>query len=219
MNQDLRTVEKRTLSYWFEDGIWDISFGLALLVMGLFYVLIAVLRLEGTLGMVLPMVQMALIITVFLFIGRLVKFLKERITYPRTGQLVYRKPSNPQRMMRLLRSALFGALFAALMAVVASLPSMHDRTSAIAGGLLGLASFFLGLRFGILRYYFIGLVTILAGLGISLVRGSFINMTGFFFCVLGLIWMAAGGLALWRYLRSTQLSSAEVDVPGPTEEL
>jgi len=244
-DQTIHAIEKRTGRYWLEDGLWDLGFGLVMVTMGLLLTFVpdpagselvsaatAVAitpamapALAAALALAVAAAMMGVMAAAFFLLGWAIKYLKERITYPRAGYVAYRRRTGLQRSRRIVIAGFTGAVVSALMAVVASLPAMHDRTPAVAGALLGMVTFYLGIRFGVMRYYGVGFCTILLGLGVSLIntdinsrRGFALGANGIFFIAFGLLWMVCGGLALWAFLRRNRPDENDNPSPGQAEE-
>jgi hypothetical protein len=215
-NDPIREIEKRTQRYWFEDGIWDLGFGFILLIMGLFFLFTANLPEENPISKWAGLFQIVLIVGSFFALSKVVRLLKERITYPRTGFVVYRRKN---RSRRALTSGLVGMVFAGSMAYLTTLPIVKDRITAVNGILLGLTCLYLGYRFGVIRYYLIGGLTILIGYLISLQSVEYVSGVGWFFSSFGVIWLVSGAAALIHYLRSTQPADKDSDSTQSGENL
>src|SRR5512133_1902856 len=120
-NNSTEEIKKRAQRYWYEDGIWEIAFGLINALLGGYLLITAQFSWSGPLAIVLLLLQMAVIIGMFWSINKIVKYMKERITYPRTGYVAYRRPAPGARLKRVLLmigiSAGIGAFIAALSAL------------------------------------------------------------------------------------------------------
>jgi hypothetical protein len=200
---------RRTVRYWYIDGLNEISFGILCLILGAYFAadFAAERGLPSGSGLHFALESSFVLIIVGggLLLNRLVKMLKNRITYPRTGYVAYRQPSKGRRRI-------IPAFIAAAMAVVVSLLFMNAPASlswmpAITG--VGFAGvwFYLAYRIGLLRFYLlagsellIGTVLSFAGIG---------NTTGLslFYGLTGLAVILSGAATLVRYLRSTSGSS------------
>jgi hypothetical protein len=82
---------RRAAEYWFVDGLPDLVFGVAMVLMGALPIGILVLHADG----LKPVVVVLLLgfLALFIWDRRAVGFLKARITYPRTGYA--RPPGDP----------------------------------------------------------------------------------------------------------------------------
>lgn len=72
----VQEISKRTQRYWFEDGIWEIGFGLVNAFLGVFYLVTAQIHWEGPLSIFLMLLQMGVLISCFALINRVVVYLK-----------------------------------------------------------------------------------------------------------------------------------------------
>jgi hypothetical protein len=210
MNQkDLQAITKRTERYWFEDGIWEICFGLVNMLLAGFYLLAG--RLEAA-GEWLVALQMLVIVGAFLGMGRLVKLLKERITYPRTGYVAYRKPAPSARVKRAVLTGLLALLMAGIVGAAATVRLMRNTTALVAAILLAGALVYLGYRFSLPRLYLTAGLTVGLGFVFALLALPDSAATAGFFGAFGLLVTLSGGAALAAYLARSRAGS------GPAEE-
>ncbi len=210
MNQkELQNVEKRTVGYWFEDGVFDIVIGAGFALLGLSYFAVEAIQPISWLAEVAGLIQIVLLLLVFFFLGKVVKKIKERVVYPRTGQVVYKQRSRSERFLRGMRSGVLSFLFAAAFSIFALAPNMHQVLPAIMGGLFAVAFMILGWRVGVMRYFITGGGIFIAGLGVSLLNSPFINQTGILFVAVGLVLAATGLAGLISYLRQNPLDAIE----------
>lgn len=203
--KDLQKIEKRTTSYWFEDGVFDIVVGFGLALLGLSYFAVEALQPVSWLASVAGLLQVILLMIVFFLLNRVVVKIKEQIVYPRTGEVKYQKRPGSERFKRALRSAVLSFLFAAAFSIFALAPKMHQVLPAIVGGLFAFSFLLLGLKVAVMRYYFIGVGVFVAGLLVSLLPTGFINQTGLMFLAIGLIMVLAGGVGLWIYIKNNPI--------------
>lgn len=205
--KDLQKIEKRTTSYWFEDGVFDIVVGFGLALLGLSYFVVEALQPISWLANVAGLLQVILMMAVFFLLNRVVVKIKEHIVYPRTGEVRYNKRPRSERFKRALRSGALSFLFAAAFSIFALAPKMHQVLPAIVGGLFAFSFLLLGMKVGVMRYYIIGTGVFVAGLLVSLLPSGFINQTGVMFLAIGLIMALAGGIGLWTYIKNNPVGS------------
>jgi hypothetical protein len=204
MNQDkIEAIQNKVKSYWFSDGLWDMGFGIALLILGLFNVFLSALKLDDSSGWLLGVLEILVVLLPFLLLGKVVNYFKERITYPRTGFVLYRRQTTSHRLLRMLRAALTSFIFASVFAFITLLPVMRERLPAFCGLVLGLVTVFMGWRFRVTRYYLIGFLTLILGVVVSMVVFSTSQSVGLFFSAYGGLWLTGGALTLATYLRHT----------------
>jgi hypothetical protein len=210
--KDLKKIEQRTTSYWFEDGVFDIVVGFGLALLGLSYFAVEALQPVSWLASVAGLLQVILMMAVFFLLNRVVVKIKERIVYPRTGEIKYHARPRSERLKRGLRSGVLSFLFAAAFSIFALAPKMHQILPAIVGGLFAFSFFLLGLKVAVMRYYFIGVIVFVAGLMVSLLPTGFINQTGLLFLAIGLIMALAGGVGLWIYIKNNPIDPGNEEI-------
>jgi hypothetical protein len=210
-NDPVEEIAKRTQRYWFEDGLWEIAFGLVNALLAGFYFLVLYLDRLGISGGIVLVLQMVVIVGAFLGMGRLVKFFKERITYPRTGFVAYHKPSPVTRLKRILRTIFISAFMAALISMIAVIQLNRglNLTALVTGALLAAALVYFGYRFDLVRMYLIASLVFLLGLALSLSPIADELAIAVFFAGLGLLMILSGGITLAIYLRSSQTNAGD----------
>ncbi|HZW04990.1 MAG TPA: hypothetical protein VFF68_13740, partial [Anaerolineaceae bacterium] len=142
---------KRTRQYWYVDGISEMFTGLFILLLGAFFAVIPLIPSVAARTWLLALGQPALILLGFWLGGKAVRAVKERLTYPRTGYLAFRKPTRKHRWGRLVFAAVLSASLGVLFSVLFNL--IPERwIPAIAAGVLGLFMLFLAYQLGLVRF-------------------------------------------------------------------
>jgi hypothetical protein len=212
----VNNITKRTQRYWYEDGIWEIGFGLVNALLGLFYLLTANLDWEGPYSMLLVALQMGLLIGLFTTINRVVTFLKERITYPRTGYVAYRKPAPSARLKKILRTALIAAGTGALVGGLATIQAAANQMPLVISVILAGTLVFIGYYFSLVRLFITAALSIAWGYILSRYSLSNLSSTGAFFAGFGLLILLSGAVTLFIYLRRTHRVTKDLlDVSFP----
>lgn len=208
MKDPVKNIQQRTQRYWYVDGISEIAAGAVFLIMGLFFLLIGLAETGSATGLILAIGQPLIILLGIWGAGRAVKFLKERITYPRTGYVLYSRKPVKRRAAALVLAAVISLLMTVF---IAWLTENYGRNwvPAVAGVLLSLVMILLGYRFGLIRFYLLGAFTFILGMAMAFLPLETKFDTAIFFSVFGLAWMSSGGLTLWHYMRNTQLAPPE----------
>ncbi len=210
-------VRKRTERYWYEDGIWEISFGLAIAVLaGVNFLVVSLAKTNFPAG-ILVLLQVASIGIVFLLVGRLVRFLKERITYPRTGYVCYHKPAPLSRARRILVMVLLATGLSALIGLLSAFGVVATSVALITGIILGTALVYLGVHFDLMRMFVLAALTLALGGAVALLPVGESFGTAFFFGGFSLLFLFSGAGALWSYLRRTQSAGADDDYEAPNQ--
>jgi hypothetical protein len=195
LDAELSRAQRRTVQYWFDDGLVELVIGSGFLLMGLCFVLLATVPLPGYLNLV----PIALMFGIILGGPHLIRKAKERLVYRRTGYVSFTRPSPRRRWL----TPLVGFVTASLLGVlVAKAPSLETWIPAGLGLLM--AAFFLRMNRSVRtgRLSTLAGVSALTGLLISL-HGDTGNLAGgIYFTVIGAVMAAGGALVLRSYLRN-----------------
>lgn len=204
MNQtQIDQIVKRTQRAWYEDGLWELGFGVILGVLGLYYLLVGALNLEERLGLLLPLIQMVILLGIFWAVGRAIKSLKERLTFPRTGYVSFPRPTGSGRWRKALTAGLLAAFTGGAVAVITEV-TVQNIMPMVVSIVLALVILYIGFRFGISRYLALALISIGFGIAASLMHLTSLISMAFLFVGIALLWLLSGGLTLASFLRRTQ---------------
>ncbi len=201
---ELRDIERRTRRYFYEDGFVEIAVGILFLILGGYFFagvwLPETSRVRSWLDSSLILVFLA---GVFL-VRRLVRFLKARVTYPRTGYVAYKKPEDAPRR-RVVAAVSGGVIAAAFSALLAVAPSARAWLPALNGLLFAVTGYLLARRTEVTRFYVLAAASALIGLAVVL--GGYQDTQGLslYYAVLGGAVILSGLVALRLYLRRTRL--------------
>lgn len=208
MQSNLTDVEQRVKRYWYTDGIGELIGGGMFILLGIYF---AGQHYLGEHSLIGGLLQAGLVIFLIggMSIGRwLIKALKSRVTYPRTGYVEYhvdRQNSNKRRVIVAVVAALvagFSLVFAGQIA------SFLNLTLALTGILVGIILIFLqGRGSGLERFYLLGAFSILLGVALSLSRLPDGYSLGLFYGLMGISFVTSGGIVLHRYLQDNPLPS------------
>lgn len=205
-NESLKKIHQRSLGYWFEDGLLEIVLGGLFLLLGVTFSIEGISD-PGTLTRRLSGI-IALLIMVFGSIAArpIIRRLKERITYPRTGYITYRNPK-PTRRSRTLSYILILGIVLIVVGIITSAPEKTlSWLPMFEGVIIGGFLLFIGYRTLIYRFYVLGAISILVGTLLSVSGiGNLIGM-GILFIILGFSLLFSGGYRLYIYLRQTESS-------------
>lgn len=199
MSRNIDDAAQRTRRYWYEDGLWEIASGLIILVLGASFFVKQLLP-PGPMSRNFAALAMPVIVIGGLLLARrLVSMVRSRITYPRTGYVAYRPPST----VRSMASASIGAAVAAIIAALAVIPAARAWTALVDGIVFAIAFLYIARYVGLVRFYALGVVSILAGAGAFLTGLDYDDGFAFFFSVVGISLIASGSIALRSYLGRT----------------
>ena len=198
----IENVIRNTRKYWYVDGLSEIAGGLIIFFAGLTYWLVAQMENTAYKYVLLTLAQPAVIILGSWLAQKILPLIKERVTYPRTGYLVFRKPVKKHRFQRILYVGLIAAVVGALVTMLSS--ALPERFLPFLSSIfLAMVSIYIGYHTAVRRFYWIGLV--LLGFGAFL---TYLNFSGslpytLLFSGIGIIWVISGIITLILYLRKT----------------
>jgi len=198
MNDDLDHVVQRTRQYWFTDGLVELSMGGIFLFLGLYFFVQSLLP-SGSILLFVLQASFILAIIGSIFLGRrLVSKYKSRLTFPRTGYVTYKQASVTQRLisasLALFMSALILGLFLTTTISMNWIP-------AITGLIVSIVWLISAARVGLTRFYLQSLLSIILGVGLSLVHLETYQSLALYYAVMGIVLMLSGALILAKYLR------------------
>ena len=203
----LKDVTRRTERYWYEDGLWEISFGLVYAALAGYYILVQRLgwfRLVGPISLISPFLQVFEMLGIFWVGGRLVKYLKEHITYPRTGYVSYRKPAKQSRIRRIFLAGAISAVVAAVVAVMASFSTLQNQMPLIISLPMAGALVYLGYRFNLARMFVIATLMVVSGYVVSMLSLDEDIVIALFFGTLAALLIVSGLITFALYLLRTK---------------
>ena len=199
MSDSYKEIEQKTRRYWYVDGLVEIFIGLLLVVVGL--LVLTPEQFPG--GSWLRLIAVAGLLVIIVggawLGGRMVRAVKTRLTYPRTGYVSYRKPSRQRRLRNFLIMILIAVLWTIVVLILGN--ALIAWVPLIDGLVLGAILWVAGM--GLLRFYLLA--------GLSLIVGSTLaylqiggNAGQFMFdSIMGLSLAVSGTITLIHYLRQT----------------
>jgi len=217
MSTNLDQTIKRTRQYWYVDGLAEITFGGLCLLLGLYFFAKATKAPQSPIGFVLDIGFVVIVVGYGFLAGRVLKAVKMRLTYPRTGYVSYPRSKGKRRRTTFIIGAIIGAAlvvtFATGLASLAWIPAIN-------GLLLGGAWLFVAHQIGLPRFYAMALLSVLLGMGISIAGvGDMLGLATYYLAI-SLVMLAFGGYTLYTYLRDTQppQKTSSLDVPSIKEK-
>ena len=211
----LETTRRRTERYWYEDGIWEIGFGLVNLLLAGYFPLTRLLQTMDGYNLVLVVLQLAVMLGIFWMMGHLVRFLKERITYPRTGYVAYRRGPLKARARRILLIGLLSAGIAATLTVISASSSISSATPLVSGVIMAGLVTYLGIHYSLLRMLVLAVVMLALSVLMAFFPLPAEQSQVLFFGAYGLLFLASGGVTLVSYLRRTRPQDGTLDYEAP----
>jgi hypothetical protein len=204
MTNDIDKVIQRTHRYWYEDGLNEIATGCMFVLCGLFLFMMYSVPLGSLLAPVLAVGFVILVAFGGLAISRAVKAVKNRVTYPRTGYVSYRRPESNRR-----RRLILGGLGIALSMLCIVLSKVHALAWLVSmpmveGFIVGGIVLYLGYKLGLARFYVLAFLSALVGVIVALNGFDDALGSAAYFGEMGLVLTASGLFTLRTYLSQTQ---------------
>lgn len=201
MHSNVSDVEKRVTRYWYTDGIAELIGGGMFLLLGIYFAVQEFMG-QNSLASGLLQASLALIMIAGAFVSRrLVNALKTRLTYPRTGYVEYQVNEDQIKRRRIWAFALAFVVSALTMIFVRAFQSF-DSIVALTGVVVGLVLIILRAKSaGLPRFYFLGGISLLLGLALSISGLPNGYSLGLFYGLMGICFVVSGGLTLGKYLR------------------
>ena len=162
---DIEKIEKRTVQSFYDDGLFEIALGFIFLVFG-GYIFGQTIVPEGSpLNAVFSVLFVLVIVSSGFLVNRIVRFLKRRITYPRTGYVAYKKKEpSPKRR---LAAGIVGGVIAALFTLLAIAPSVKALLPALNGLLGAFAVLLFANKVGLIRFYILSAASAVIGIAVT----------------------------------------------------
>lgn len=210
MTDDIRDIERRTKQYFYNDGLTEIALGIMFLMLGGYFFGSIALPANSLAKTWLDASFILVIFAGMFIVRRLVRFLKFRITYPRTGYVSYKKKEIGPR--RRAAAAVSGGVVAIVLAVLLAVsPSVKSWLPALNGVLLGFAISLFARRAEIARFYVLAAASAVIGLAIALAGIGDVKGISLYYAVFGGAVVISGLAALILYLRRSRGDGGEFD--------
>ena len=204
---DIEKIEKRTVQYFYNDGLSEIAIGLLFLVLG-GYIFGQTIVPEGSpLNAVFSVLLVLVIVSSGFLVNRILRFLKRRITYPRTGYVAYKKrePSPKRR----LAAGIVGGVIAALFTFLAIAPSVRALLPALNGLLLAFAVLLFANKVGLIRFYILSAASAVIGIAVTVAGVGDSKGISLYWGLFGATLIVSGLATLVAYLRKSPRADRE----------
>jgi hypothetical protein len=200
MKDQIDQVMRRAQRYWHIDGMTEIAFAWVCFILGIYFYLSATLP-QGTLLSTLLDSSLIIILLAGGFLGnKLVNYVKQRVIYPRTGYVSYRRKSGANRWVAGILALLIGATVGGLMVTI---PASFAWMPALTGFFLSIPLLILGYRSGSWRFYLLCLISLIAGMGLSITGHGNILGLSYYYLIFCFALFISGGLTFRNYLLTT----------------
>jgi MFS family permease len=209
MDTNLKKVERRTIQYWYEDGIWEMTFGVMVLFPGIYLLGYALIPMKSLWRALWAIGMLPVIIIGIRFVRRTVRLLKEKWTYPRAGFVSYRRPDGRKRPRRF---SLVGGMAGIVGALGYSLLRYSVGFSWVLAGfglIFALTLFYIAIRTNLIRFFLLSVFVF--AMGIVLARSGLAAVSGLsaFYCLMGLALCVSGAITLRQFVRKNPVLEKE----------
>jgi hypothetical protein len=209
MSDNFRNSQLRTFQYFYVDGSFEFGFGLLCLILAAFFY--AETHVQGWLSAVVDSSLVLVLIGGAWLINRLIKILKERITWPRTGYVTYKRRDGGYRGWRFVLGLVVSGLVAALASIFATSPSLHiSALPLLSGLLLGLVLVVFAWRTSIPRFYLLAFLSAVLGVTLAYGRLEDIVALAIYYLLFGVVLFATGACVLRAYLHQNPAVQDEI---------
>jgi hypothetical protein len=205
---DIEKIERRTIRSFYDDGLFEIALGLVFLFLGGYFFAQAVLPEGSFLSSLMSALFVFVIFAGAFLVNRILRFLKRRITYPRTGYMAPKKVpvSSKRKTAAAAAGAVIGMSLAALYVLA---PPVRALLPAVNGLLLALVVFLIASKVGLVRFYVLAAVAAALGCGVTAAGMGDIKGVSVAYGLFGAAVIVSGLSALIVYLNRS---------PRPGEE-
>lgn len=200
---NINEVIRNTRRYWYVDGLSEISGGVLIALIALTYYLSYQVENIATRSLLLGFGQPAVIILGTVLARKVIAYLKEKITYPRTGYLSFKQQKGNKRVRRVLMVIILAVITSVL--VTFFLKAFPDRyLPLLTAVLLGVFTLYLGYQNAVPRFFVVSVLTIVWGGFLTWFYPDFVLIFPLLFAGIGIIWIIAGLWTFIRYMQQTE---------------
>lgn len=210
---DIEKIEKRTVQSFYEDGLSEIALGLILLLLGGYFFAQAIVPKDSALGSELNILFVLVIVSAGFLGNRILRFLKRRITYPRTGYVTFnKKERSPKR--RAATAVVAMIISASLAALYGLSPSVRTLFPALNGLLFAVAALLFAHKVGLIRFYVLAAASAVIGVAVIAAGVGYAKGISLYYALFGAAMLISGLAALVVYLRRSPHPAADAS-EGP----
>ncbi len=204
MKNNIDKVIQRTHRYWYEDGLNEIAAGCMFVACGLFLLMMRFLRPGSPLACVVAVGLTGLVAFGGLAVSKAVKAAKNRVTYPRTGYVSYRRPGSSGRPWIIGAGVGIGLAMLGIGLSKVHAPTWLMSMAMVQGLIIGAALLYMGHRLGLARFYVLAFLSALTGAVVALNGFDETLGSAAYFGEMGFVLTASGLFTLRAYLSQTQ---------------
>lgn len=205
---DIDKIEKRTVRSYYDDGLLEVALGAFLLFLGGWLCAQAAAPRGSHLESALSVLFVLVIVSAGFVVGRIVRFFKHRVTYPRTGYVSFKK-KEPDPKRKAAAAVVGGLIGASLAALYTLSPSARTLLPAVNGLLIAVAVLLAAHRVGVFRFYLLAAASVIIGFVLTATGNGDLKGVGAFYFVFGAAVLISGLAALAVYLRRSAPAGEE----------
>jgi hypothetical protein len=197
---DVDKIEKRTVRSFYDDGVFEIALGSVFVLLGGYLFVQTALPKGSALAAIMSIALIGVIFLAGFLISRIIRVLKRRITYPRTGYVAFKKhPVSPRRR---LRAGLFGGFMGLLLVLLLALaPSLSVLLPVMISFPVANVAFKIANKVGVPRFFVLAAVSAVIGFALTAAGIGGARGIGLAFGLVGGCLILSGSTALIIYLR------------------
>jgi hypothetical protein len=210
MSDELKKSQQRAIQYFYSDGTFEFALGLLSLLLAVYFYLEA--HVQGWLSTIVEASLVLVMISGAVLINRLIKRLKERLTWPRTGYVSYQRKKGVQRGWGFAIGLVIGGVVAMVTTVLVMTQDLKIAVMPLLSGLLfGILLAILGWRASIPRFYLLALLS--AVLGVALAYSRLENTVSLiaYYASITVVLLFTGTCVLRTFLRQNPMPKDSPD--------
>ncbi len=209
MRRDVDRAEQRARQYWYDDGLVEIAAGVIFLAMGALF-LVEALAPQGSLPKSFSAIGIVVLVAGGIWIaGRVVRWTKERVTYPRTGYVRYQQRARTTKRKLITVVVAIAISILTNLILFATAPASLAWIPALQGWLIGAFILYMAYMVGLIRFYLLALFSFVLGSVVAAASMGSSLGNGIYFAGMGFALLLSGTISLIQYLHSTQLPEGE----------
>ncbi len=201
---DIDRLAQKTRAYSYADGLWEIA-------MGVFFLLIALLMSwqaqtppKSELSLFFGLGTPILLVFGSVALGRLIKSVKARYVWPRSGYAEFSSHGTRPAV----RAALIGFVAGGMFAVVYATAKVPQVAIAFTGLFSAAVFGYVGYHMGLRRFYLLAACSLIAATVILVAGLPILSGLAAFWLATGGAFLISGAYNFVRYLRTTSTQSA-----------